>query len=119
MTPIEHRVDELLTIELNWQDGTTIDLSSGYTASVRIVRADAPTDLVVASTSVTLAATSPNYVIALSPTNLADLVTAWGGTLDTYGDVFRLEPRLIRTSDSMPIPWSGRRVEVRLYPAPT
>lgn len=119
MTPIEHRVDELLTIELNWQDGTTIDLSTGYTASVRIVHVDAPNDLIYTATGVTLGATSPNYVIALSAANLDSVITAWGDTLGTYGDAFRFEPQLIRTSDSAKIPWPGGRVEVRLYPAPS
>lgn len=117
MTP-EHRVDQLLTIELDWVDGTTLDLSSGYTAQVRVFHADAPNTLVATSTSVTMGATAPNYVIALSPTALASIITAWGGTHGTYGEVFRFEPQLTRTSDSMPIPWPGRRVERRLLPAP-
>lgn len=118
MTP-QHRVDQLLTIELDWQDGNTLDLTSGYTASVEIVHADAPNDLVATSTSVTLSATSPNYVIALNAAALAALITAWGGTHGTYGEVFRFEPQLTRTSDSEEIPWPGQRIERRLLPAPS
>lgn len=118
MTP-EHRVDQLLTLELNWtdDDGTTLDLSSGYTANVRVVHVSAPNDLVYSATGTTLAATSPNYILTLSAANLASLVSGWGGTLGTYGDVFRFEPQLTRTSDSEEIPWSGRRITYRLLPA--
>lgn len=115
----EHRIDQLLTIELDRVDGTVLDLSSGYTPLVEIVHADAPNDLVTTSTSVTLGATSPNYVIALNATALSGIISAWGGTHGEYGEVFRFDPLLVRTSDSAKIPWPGRRLEWRLLPAPT
>lgn len=114
----EHRVDQLLTVILDFQgaNGLTLDLSTGYTANVRVAQVDAPNTLVYTVTSPVLDDEFGNYIYTVTPDQFDDLLDGWGGTQGTYGDIFRFEAQIIRTSDSMPIPWPGRRIEYRLLP---
>lgn len=128
---VEYRVgQELPELSLEWlaSDGTVAPLATGWTPSVRFALSDQPNDVIDAATvtsGITLADTSPNFVIAWSTTVWSDLVTAAGVTLPPGnswfdgGTWFDLWPHLMRTGDSKDRPWPGRPIRLRLRPAAT
>ena len=74
-----YRADqELPAMTLTWRDadGAIIDFSSGWTPTVKVAAATAPTTTLLTKTAgITLAATAPNYQIDWT---LADLATLAG-----------------------------------------
>jgi hypothetical protein len=93
---------ELPTMRLAWKDGneTIIDYSSGFTATVKVASAAAPTTTLLTKTSgITLAATSPNYSIEWTA---ADFTTLGGalGTLPDAGIVCVVHAYVRRSADS-------------------
>lgn len=104
--PLEH-VDK---------DGNVVDLSSGWTASAKLV---VGTTVVVTQTdNITLAATSPN--ITINKWSSATL-TAVASNLSTSGksqQTFDLQVYLNRTADSADeVPTSSRPLVVQFKPA--
>lgn len=70
---------ELPALALEWKDraGDVIDFSSGWTATVKVVTAAAPTTVIHTKTSgITLAATSPNYLIDWSASDMSTITAA-------------------------------------------
>lgn len=98
---------ELPAITGIWYDntGAVRDLSSGYTATVKIAPATAPTTVVLTKTSgITLAATAPNWTWSPTTTDWATLITAAttaGVDVPTSaGTIYVLYLYLRRTADS-------------------
>lgn len=120
MRTLEYRVgQELPSLSFVWYDstGAVEDLSSGWTGSVKLAHADAPTTLLLTLSSSTMGSTSPNQVQAIGSTSWSSLVTAWGGTLGATGEFFYAYPHLVRTSDSADRVWPDDPVRILLRPA--
>lgn len=118
MTTYEYRADqELPAIPVEWldRDGAVIDLSTGWTFTVKIALASAPnTVLVTKSSGITGAATSPNVTVDWSTSDFTTLTPAATGT----GYVAHLYAR--RTSDSKDRVFRpGSPIPFTLYPSPT
>ena len=79
-----YRADqELPSLALTWKDrdGNVRDFSSGYTFTVKLALASAPTTVVATKSSgITGAATSPNVVVDWSTSDFTGLTAASGGT---------------------------------------
>ena len=107
---------ELPALTVAWSDanGNLIDFSSGYTFTVKIALASAPSAVLVSKTTgITGAATSPNITVDWSTTDWSTLTAAANGTL--Y--VAHLYAR--RTSDTKDRVFRpGDPITFRLYPAP-
>lgn len=74
---------ELPSIQINWLDGTgaTIDFSTGWTFTAKVVAATAPTTvLLTKTTGITGAASSPNVTIDWATTDFAGLAKSDSGT---------------------------------------
>ena len=88
MTAYAYRADqELPSYSIGWTDsaGAVLDFSTGYTATVKVALVSAPTTVILTkTTNITLAATSPNYVIDFTTAELATMETA-AGTIPTGG----------------------------------
>lgn len=84
MTPYAYRKDqELPNVTLEWRDanGSLIDFSTGWTFTVKLALASAPSAvLVTKTTGITGAATSPNLLIDWSTTDWSTLTAAATGT---------------------------------------
>lgn len=117
-TTIRVRVGTALpTIPINLTDaaGTTLDLSAGWTGKLYVSTYDQP-NTILRTIDATLAATDPNFVIAPTATDWANLIAAWGRTLPSTGYPFKAVPWLDRTSDGIDDEW--QQVEIMLWVSP-
>ena len=110
---------ELPTIPLDWRDrtGTTAAFASGWTATVKVCAASAPTTVVLTKTTgITLADTAPNYDIEFSVAELATLTTALSPT--AAGVIALAYPYIRRSSDSKDNVFPGAPIPFRFKLAP-
>jgi hypothetical protein len=117
MTYVYRADQELPAIPLNWVDGTgaIIDYSTGWTFTVKICLATAPTTtLATKTTGITGAATAPNVTIDWVTADFTGLTAAAAGT--SY--VVHVTAR--RTSDSKDRVFNpGAPLKITLVPAPS
>jgi hypothetical protein len=120
-TTLHVRVGTALpTIPINLTDaaGATLDLSAGWTGKLYIATYDQP-NTILHTINATLAATSPNFLIAPDATDWGDVITAWGLTLPSTGYPFKATPWLDRTSDSADDEWNRVEILLWIHPAVT
>lgn len=112
----EYRVgQELVSVAVDWRDkdNATVDFSTGWTFTVYVAAATAPsTALVTKTTGITGAATAPNVTIDWTTTELAALTAGTSGTIYVAHLVAR------RTADSKDR-WfrPGNPITFKLWPA--
>ena len=104
ITVVTYRIgQELPSLPLNWEDSSEMDeaLASGWTGRVDFSSIDYPLVKIGSGvTTVTLADTDPNFLVAWGTSVWADLVTSWGKTLPEQGHRFRIWPRLTSSGAS-------------------
>lgn len=106
---------ELPALPLVWlaSDGSVIDFSTGWTFTVKISAASAPTTTLVTKTSgITGAATSPNVTIDWSTSELSGLMVS------PLGSLFVVRVSARRTADDKDRVFNpGNPLKLRLFPA--
>lgn len=112
---------ELPGLSIEWleADRTVAQLATGWTGSVKLAHSDRPLTVLHTVNGVTLANTSPNFVLASWGAAAQSLVTAWGRTPSTRGTLFYAYPHLVRNADSADRPWPGDPIHLFVTPALT
>lgn len=122
MSEIElHADQELPGAQIHWTNGAGVlwDFSTGWTPTVKFCADSAPYTTVLSKTSgITLAATSPNYVIEFSISDLAAIAAVV--PIGSKGRLFLAYVYNKRLSDNKDLVFRpGNPLQVTIYPAPT
>lgn len=111
-----HKDQELPAMAFNWRDGSnnTIDLSSGWTATIKIALASNKfVILSTITTGMTYALLAPNLLWSPTSGDFTSLAASANGT------IYIAWPYIKRTSDGKDDVWKpGKGEPFALYPAP-